>query len=51
MVPNLLLSNKHLNNDLRDMVSLLGCSVWSQELYSMILMGPLQLRIFYDSKY
>ncbi|KAK4811152.1 hypothetical protein QYF61_019783 [Mycteria americana] len=49
MAPSLSVFKKCLDNALRYMVSLLGCPVWSQELNSMILVGPFQLRVFYDS--
>ena len=38
-----------LDNALRHMGWFLGGPVWSQELDLMILMGPFQLRICYDS--
>lgn len=41
--------NKHLDNILRHMVWFLGGAMWSQGLDSIILMGPFQLKIFYDS--
>jgi len=47
--PKLMEFKKHLNNALRHRVWTLGGPVWSQELDWMILMGPFQLGIFYDS--
>lgn len=49
MAPCLPIFRECLDNTLRYMVWLLGYSVWSQELYSMALVGPFQLRIFCDS--
>ena len=40
---------EHLDTSLRHRVWFLGGPVWSQELDSMILVGPFQLKIFYDS--
>lgn len=40
---------KCLDNAFGYMVGLLGCPAQGQELDSMILMGPFQLCIFYDS--
>lgn len=37
---------KCLYSDLRHMVSFLGGLMWSQELDSVIILGPLQLGIF-----
>ena len=39
---------KRLDNALRHRVWFLGDPVWSQELDLMILVGPFQLKIFYD---
>ena len=50
MPPSLPEFNKHLGNSLIYVVRLLGGPVWSQELDSMILVDPFQLRIFYESK-
>lgn len=40
---------KYLDNTLSHVAWYLGGSAWSQELGSMTLMGPFQIRIFYDS--
>jgi len=48
MSSNLMESMKH-SDSLSDMVGNLGVAMWSQELYSTILMGPFQLKTFYDS--
>lgn len=40
---------KHLDSALSHRVGLLGCPVQGQELDLMILMGPLQLSVLYDS--
>ena len=47
--PSLPEFKKHLDNALRTMVWFLGGPVRSQRLEWMILMGPFQLEIFYDS--
>ena len=47
--PSLTEFKKHLDNALRHRVWFLGGPVWSQELDSMILVGPFQLRIFCGS--
>ena len=39
---------EHLDSALRHRVCILGGPVWSEELESMIPVGPFQLRIFYD---
>lgn len=40
---------KHLDNTLRNMVWILSSRVGNQELDSATLVGPFQLKIFYDS--
>ena len=40
---------EHLDTALRHRIWILSGSVWSQGLDLMVLMGPFQLRIFYDS--
>ena len=47
--PRLAEFKKYLDNALRHRILILGGRVWSQELNLMILMGPFQLGIFYDS--
>jgi len=46
---SLLEFKKHLDSALTHMVWFLGDAVWSQELGSVIHMGPFQIMIFYDS--
>jgi len=46
--PELLELEKHLNISLRHRVWILGGAVGSWELDLTILVGPLQLRIFYE---
>ena len=38
-----------MDNTMRHRVWILGGPVWSQELESVVLVGPFQLRIFYGS--
>ena len=47
--PKLLEFRECLENTLTLWVWILGGPVWSQELYSLIAVGPLQLGMFYDS--
>ena len=49
--PKLLEFMKRLDNALSHTVWFLGGPVWSQELDSMILTDPLQLRIFHDTMF
>jgi len=44
-----LVSLKCLEHTLRYVVQLLGCPAWGLQLDSIVLMGPFQLGIFYDS--
>jgi len=47
--PSLTEFKQRLNNALRHRVWILGVPTWSQELGSVMLVGPLPLRILYDS--
>lgn len=47
--PRLLELKEHLDSSLRHLVWCLGGAVWSRELDSMILVGPFQLGMYYDS--
>jgi len=47
--PRLLEFEECLDTALSHRVWILGGAVWSQELESVTLVGPLQLRIFYNS--
>ena len=49
--PRLTELKEHLDITLRHRVWSLGGAVWGQELDSMILMGPIQVEIFYDSMF
>lgn len=42
---------KHLDNALSHIDCFLGGAVWEQKFDLVILMGPFQLRIFYDSMF
>ena len=47
--PELLEFKGHLDTTLRHKVWILGGPVWSHGLGSIILVGPFQFEIFYDS--